>query len=295
MKYQPNRNLPAPELAKTLVFEHGGRKVMVMGSVAYATPADRGHVIVTGSHGGRSAGEYAARVSPLAAVANDAGGGKNGAGVAGLKALDDFGIIGIGVSHNSARIGEGMDAWSDGEISFVNACATRAGLLKGIALSVGIKAFLQGLPPELVDPETSSAQWAGASMMRKVLFEGHDLRVAVMDSISIAEPEDRGQVIIAAGNGGLESGALAQRYECALVAFNDAGIGKQRAGIAGLITLDESGIPGIGVSHLSAEISNGLDMWDNGLVSFVNQAALTRGIQIGERVEDAVTRFVQRR
>lgn len=297
MKYQPNKNIPAPEQAKTSVFEHGGRKVMVMGSVAYATPAERGHVIVTGSHGGRSAGEYAARIAPLAAVANDAGVGKNSAGVAGMKALDAQGIAGLTVSHTTARIGEGPDAWYEGEISFVNDTAMRAGLRKGVALRVALEAFLRGLPPvnALSTEPQPEVPWEGASMMRKVLIEKGGLRVVAMDSMSLVEPEDRGQVVIAAGNGGLESGALAQRFACALVAFNDAGIGKQRAGIAGLIALDVPGIPGIGVSHLTAQISDGLDTWDNGVVSFANQRALASGIQVGERVKDAVMRFIDSR
>lgn len=131
-------------------------------------------------------------------------------------------------------------------------------------------------------------------MLRQVILEHGDLRVVAMDSISIITEEDRGQVIVAASNGGAASGDLASRFSCALVALNDAGIGKDRAGIAGLVAIDRDGIPGVGISHDSAEISNGLDTWQNGVISFANASAKAAGFEEGEQLNRAVLRFVER-
>ncbi|HSV80368.1 MAG TPA: hypothetical protein VLK85_14335 [Ramlibacter sp.] len=295
MQYQPNGNLPEPEKAKTLVFEHGGRKVLAMGSVAYATPADRGHVIVTGSHGGRSAGEYAARVAPLAAVANDAGMGKNQAGIAGLRALDSRRIIGIGVSHTSARIGEGLDGWEHGRVSYVNETGARAGVHEGALLREALEALLRRSPLDTMIAPEDGGEWVAGSMRREIVLEDSGLRVLALDSASLLQPQDEGQIVIAAGNGGLESGMLTRRFRCALAAFNDAGIGKDGAGVAGLGVLDQAGLPGLGVSHLSAEISDGMDTWNHGVISTVNEAAAARGIRVGESVQAAVQRLLRDR
>ena len=293
MQYRANPYLPDPEQAKTLVFEHGGRKVLAMGSVAYATPADRGHVIVTGSHGGRSMGEYAARVAPLAAVANDAGIGKNRAGIAGLRALDSRGIIGIAVSHESARIGEGNDTWDHGRISYVNETGLRAGLCLGAPLASALRELLLSEPPDSALEPAAGGAWAAGPMRRELVLEHRGLRVLAMDSASLLQAGDEGQILVTAGNGGLESGALTSRFRAVLAAFNDAGIGREGAGIAGLAVLDQAGLAGVRISHASAEISDGIDTWTHGLISAVNKAASALGIQPGESLQTAVRRLLR--
>ncbi|AKS36202.1 hypothetical protein AFA91_08690 [Mycolicibacterium goodii] len=107
----------------------------VTDSVAFGSPAMAGDVMVTGSHGGRSAGEYAAGYGVAVLVCNDAGRGKNDAGIAGLAAVDAHNIAGVGVSHDSARIGDGDDVWENGRISYVNDRAAALGLTVGALVS----------------------------------------------------------------------------------------------------------------------------------------------------------------
>lgn len=117
--------------APALVLESSGRRVWVMDSIAFASDELRGDVIVTGSHGGTSAGEYATSFGVAVVACNDAGIGKNEAGTAGLAALDASGIAGIGVSHETARIGDGLDTWECGQVSYVNARARDLGIQVG--------------------------------------------------------------------------------------------------------------------------------------------------------------------
>ncbi|MEN0140165.1 MAG: hypothetical protein AAGC80_33770 [Rhodococcus sp. (in: high G+C Gram-positive bacteria)] len=114
-----------------LVHETNTTRVWVMDSIAFASRTHAGDVIVTGSHGGTSAGEYAADFGVSVVVCNDAGIGKNRAGLAGLEAVAAQGIVGIAVSHHSARIGDGSDTWSSGAISYVNAAGEQAGVRTG--------------------------------------------------------------------------------------------------------------------------------------------------------------------
>src|SRR3954468_23888318 len=118
-------------------------------------------------------------------------------------------------------------------------------------------------------------------------------RVILMDSISLIGPDDLGAVIVCGSHGGAISGAFARKHPPALVLFNDAGVGKRRAGIASLEVLQRSGIPAAAISHVSARIGDAMDAWDNGAVSFCNDLARKLGVSPGAPTQAAVARFGQ--
>lgn len=268
------------------VLEREGVRVVVMDSVAFASLENAGDVIVTGSHGGTSAGEYAERFGVAAIVCNDAGFGKADAGIAGLAAVELAGIAGIAVGHTSARIGDGKDVWDNGIVTFANGLAAGAGVRVGQLVKDQVSALL---------PRLTSKEEAGSGMRRTVVLERPRCRVVLLDSMSQAEDADRGHVVVAASNGGKESGRIAVLTRCACAVFNDAGVGKDAAGIAGLTAMDEAGIPGLTVSHTSAIISDGQDTWENGVISHINGAAAAAGFRTCVRVKDAVARFLDER
>jgi len=106
-------------------------RLRLVDSITELGPGDRGCVAVSGSHGGTSSARYAIAARPLLSVFNDAGGGKDGAGIAGLALLQAQGLAGCTVAHHSARIGDARSTLDDGIISHANACATRLGLQPG--------------------------------------------------------------------------------------------------------------------------------------------------------------------
>src|SRR5512135_1353709 len=108
--------------------------IVLLDSVTEVTAASAGRVVVTGSHGGASAGRYALAVRARLYVFNDAGIGKDEAGIAALAMLDAVGQAAVAVAHMSARIGEAADTWKDGVISRVNATARAAGYRPGQSL-----------------------------------------------------------------------------------------------------------------------------------------------------------------
>jgi hypothetical protein len=112
-----------------------------------------------------------------------------------------------------------------------------------------------------------------------------------MDSISTIGPADGGCIIISGSHGGRISGAFACKHPPALVAFNDAGGGKNGAGVAALTLLEAAGIPAIAVSHLSARIGDAADTWAHGWVSALNPSAATAGLLEWMSVVEACTRF----
>jgi hypothetical protein len=118
-----------------------GRRVIAMDSISLIASSDEGAIIVSGSHGGPISGAFAAKHPPALVVFNDAGGGKNAAGIASLAELEREGIAAAAVSHESARIGDALDAWENGIVSRANGPAARGGVTPGRPLRQAVERF----------------------------------------------------------------------------------------------------------------------------------------------------------
>ncbi len=110
-----------------------GIPVWGMDSIASIAAAHGGAIVVTGSHGGQSAGEYALKFSLRAVLFNDAGIGKDEAGVVALVMLQQKGIAAAAIAHTTGRIGDALDMWTHGYLSRVNEAAAKAGLEEGMS------------------------------------------------------------------------------------------------------------------------------------------------------------------
>ena len=128
--------------------------------------------------------------------------------------------------------------------------------------------------------------------MKQPIAHGPRGSVVLMDSITQVEPQDAGSVVVSASHGGTSSGRFALEVPLAVVFFNDAGVGKDGAGIAALEMLEQRRIPAACVAHTSARIGDALDMWNNGVVSFANASALRAGIAPGDKLAAAAGRCV---
>lgn len=112
--------------------------------------------------------------------------------------------------------------------------------------------------------------------------------VIVLDSVTHLTPAHHGQVIVAASHGGLYSAQLAAAGGARAVILNDAGVGLDNAGIAGLELLDAIELAAATVSHLTARIGDGQDTITSGIISAVNTAALSLGCRVGQPCRAAV-------
>jgi hypothetical protein len=102
-------------------------------SITELKPTDAGCIAVSGSHGGISAARYALAVRPMLTVFNDAGVGRDAAGIAGLALLQQEGLAACAVSHDSACIGQAISTWEHGVISHANGCALAIGVRQGMS------------------------------------------------------------------------------------------------------------------------------------------------------------------
>src|SRR5215475_10122886 len=97
--------------------------------------------------------------------------------------------------------------------------------------------------------------------------------IIAADSITRVGPEAAGAVVVNASHGGVYAAYLAAKLGVAAAIFNDAGIGRDRSGIAGLEYLAELGIPAAAVGHQTARIGDGADMMVRGVVTHANRPA----------------------
>lgn len=125
-------------------------------------------------------------------------------------------------------------------------------------------------------------------MLKKAVSSNGAEQVVIMDSITKVTPDDRGAVVISASHGGASSGEFALQVPLKLVFFNDAGVGKEGAGIKALDMLQAQGVAAGTVAHTSARIGDAQDMWDNGVVSYINHAAANLGITVGQDLQAAI-------
>lgn len=106
----------------------------VVDSITELKPADAGCIAVSGSHGGISSARYALAARPLLSVFNDAGVGRDEAGIAALDFLQSHGLAACTVAHSGARIGEARSTLEHGVTSHLNPAAAALGLHVGQAM-----------------------------------------------------------------------------------------------------------------------------------------------------------------
>jgi len=122
------------EAARPGGFFLSGAPICLFDSITEAVGGPPGQVVVSGSHGGVSAGRFAIEARVRLAVFNDAGVGLDEAGIAALPLLQAHGIAACTVAHTSARIGEAASTWASGVVSHANAAELALGIRVGARL-----------------------------------------------------------------------------------------------------------------------------------------------------------------
>ena len=225
--------------------------ILVTDTITILRPEDSGAVIVSGSHGGVSSAQFVLGRKLAGVFFNDAGIGKDEAGVAGLHILDKVGLPAAAVDHASAAIGDGGDTWSTGIISRANSRATAAGVLPGqkVDKAAGILARCPAV-------QTDGTH---ASLNRQLRRLG-GVDIVLLDSISMLHAGEMGEVVVSGSHGGAVSAEFAARFRPLLTVFNDAGIGKYGAGCAALDVLSRAQLAAVAVDCNSGRIGDPVDM-----------------------------------
>jgi hypothetical protein len=248
--------------------------------------AAAGRLVACGSHGGQIAGEIALHAGVSGIVFNDAGVGRDRAGLAGLELLAGAGVPAAAVSHACARIGNADDTFT-APLLHLNRIALELGWRAGASLQGAADAMLGCAPSRSARRSTRPTE----AVHQLPELGG---RVWALDSASLVDDRHRGCVVVTGSHGGLPGGLETRALKVPALAavFNDAGGGKDGAGWSRLAPLDRLGVPAGTVSCATARIGDALSTFYDGVLSRVNDAAADRGALRGMSCRDFIALFV---
>lgn len=246
--------------------------IVIADSITRVGPEANGAVVVNASHGGVYAAYLAVKLHTAAAIFNDAGVGRDRAGIGGLDYLQEFGIAAATVGHDTARIGDGADMMERGVVSHANGLAASLGVSRGHACRDAAAALQHARQTHRAPPETLEAAF---------LLIAEAPQVWALDSASLVLAEHRDAIVVTGSHGGLLGGRpeTALKYDVLGALYNDAGIGIDEAGVSRLPALDARGIAAATVSAASARIGDARSTYEDGIVSWVNARAASLGLR----------------
>jgi hypothetical protein len=260
--------------------------VLILDSATQLGREHRGRVVIAGSHGGLYPAYLAAKASLLGVVFNDAGIGKDAAGIASLGYLERMGIPAATVSHLSARIADGADIARRGTVSHINAIAAALGCNPGDGARRAAELMLKAEPRSVRPPHYAEG---------RVLLQERagEREVWGIDSAALMEASDIGRIMVTGSHGALLAGRPDHIVKGPPLAafFNDASIGVDEAGVSRLAALDGMGVIGATVGAASARIGDARSSWETGVISRVNRKARNAGAREGDLLRAFIARI----
>src|SRR5262249_23527850 len=255
--------------------------ILIADSITRIGSEAAGAVVVNGSHGGIYAADLAGKLRVGAAIFNDAGVGRDQAGIAGLDYLERFGIPAAAVAHGTARIGDGADMMARGLVTHANAMARALGCRPGMTCRDAAALLQQAAPGGREPPPEREGAF---------LLVPDPPAVWALDSASLVGAQHVGTVVVTASHGGVVGGRpdTALKYDALAALFNDAGIGVDEAGVTRLPALDARGIAAGTVAAASARIGDARSTYEDGILSRVNARAAALGIAPGSSAREFV-------
>jgi hypothetical protein len=261
-----------------------GVEIVTAPSSASASSDCRGHVLISGSYGGEYNAYHAGKWGIRGVVLNDAGVGKDNAGIRGLEYLDRIELAAATADARTCHIGDGEHMLQFGRISHVNRSAERWGCRVGD--TVRRCAECMRLAP-VVDAQMPII---GGGKRFMVSENPGEPAVVCIDAAPLLNDEDVGRIVITGSHAALFRGKPdgVVRPDVRAIFFSDAGVGLDQAGIARLPTLDERRIAAGTAAADSAAIGDSRSIYEEGVLSHVNATASALKGKPGLRVRDFV-------
>jgi len=273
--------------------------VILLDSLGDLQPSNSRPILVCASHCGDN-GTFARKLKNChvkAVFLNNAGIGKNQAGISGLTHYEAENILACAVDHYSAEIGVARDTWESGIISHTNIMAEDAGIQIGDSVKKAVAKIINIIDKasliqknksfeSLINEEKENS--CKVDLKKQIQTQIDGVSITVTDSITFLNESNAGDIVVCGSHGGVSAGHYAQKHRIKAVFFNDAGIGKNSAGVKSLESLSDAGILACTVDCMSAEIFNGQDILDNGIITVCNQLAKSRNIKEKMTVKEAI-------
>jgi hypothetical protein len=250
-------------------------------SSATATGECRGQVLISGSYGGEYNAWHAAKWGLRGVVLNDAGVGKNEAGIQGLAFLDGIGLPAAAADAWTCHIGDAEHMLAHGTVSRVNRAASRLGCIPGQSVRNCAQRMCSGPVIDAALPPLKGGK-------RHVISNNEGKpEVTGLDAAPMLEPADAGSIVVTGSHAALFRGKPDNviNVDVRAIFFSDAGVGLDNAGIARLPTLDERGIVAATAAVDSAAIGDSLSIYHDGVISFLNSTAAALGGRPGMSIQ----------
>ncbi|MEE8601486.1 hypothetical protein [Euzebya tangerina] len=276
----------AEPAAQTAVHQTENGAVVCVDSAYDADERNTGtDVVISGSYSGVLPARFVATHRPRAAIGLDCAVGPGGAGIAGLWFYEALGIPAAAADVMTVLLGNGVDVWESGVISYVNELAGQAGVEAGMLVAEAAELLLAHRPEEKAPDEVTN---------RTVRHSTADGDVVCTDSIAFGLPEDRDRnVLCTAGHTGRSAVPYLRRVRPRAFICSDGGGGRDESGIAGLVIVEADGLAGATVDARTAAMGNGLSTYDDGVISAANTNARAVGVQVGMPAAEAAELLLQ--
>ena len=261
--------------------------IMALDSAADILPRNRGRdVLVTASYIGVLPARLVHDHLPRATIGFDGGVGPQGANIAGLWYYEALNIPAAAVDVMTIILGDGVDVYKNGRISFVNRPAADCGVKVGMPAHEAARLMLDHDPGQPSGYQVTN---------RRVIHENAQGRqIVVTDSIVFGTEADRRNVLVTAGHTG-RSGA---RHIINVGPFgficSDGGRGRDDSGMAGLGLTNAQGIAGTTVDARLARMGDGMSTYEDGVISAANELAQACGVRVGMPAREAALQLVNR-
>lgn len=261
--------------------------ICALDSAADILPKNTGKdVLVTASYIGVLPARLVHEHMPRAVIGFDGGVGPDGSNIAGLWYYEALNVPAAAVDVMTVVLGDGVDVYENGVVSFLNRPAQDCGVRRGMPARDAARLMLDH------DPGRPSAYQV---TNRRVVYENPaGCQVVVTDSIVFGTEADRRNVLVTAGHTG-RSGA---RHIINVGPFgfvcSDGGRGRNDSGMAGLPITNDAGIAGATVDARLARMGDGMSTYEDGIISAVNDLAAACGVQVGMPAREAALMLVNR-
>ncbi|HEX3848372.1 MAG TPA: hypothetical protein VHV81_13405 [Steroidobacteraceae bacterium] len=268
----------------------GEARIFTAPSSATAPSECRGHVLVSGSYGGEYNAYHAGKLGLRGVVLNDAGVGKNRAGIRGLDYLDAVGLAAAAADARTCHIGDAEHMLEHGVIGHVNRAAARLGCAPGQSVRACAERMRSGAVIDAPMPAIAGGK-------RHVISAAPgEPAVICIDAAPMLEAADAGSIAVTGSHAALFRGRPdgVIKVDVRAIFFSDAGIGLDEAGVARLPTLDERGIAAAAAAAESAEIGDARAIHAAGIMSRVNATAAALGARPGAPIRGFIETLLTR-
>ena len=256
-------------------------RVMAMDSAYHVSPSNQGRdVVVNASYCGVLPARFIGRHRPRGAIGIDCAVGPAGAAIAGLWYLEALNIPAAVADIATVLLGNGVDLYWNGVISFANRPAVDCGIGPGMPVRHAARAML--------DNEPGSPNAEEVTHRTEIFRNASGRAIICTDSIAFGIPGvDSCSVLVTAGHTGRSAVPYLLRIRPYGFICSDGGMGREQSGVAGMVEAGATGIPGATVDARYARMGDGLSTYRDGVISAANHLATDAGVWIGQPASEA--------